>query len=86
MQPTDNQVRIFLREKLTPVLVSRSNSAGANIDDINFVEAGAVDSLGFMKLIREIETQFDTEIDMSEADPEELATISGLVAAVVRPQ
>jgi acyl carrier protein len=47
-------------------------------ESFNFMDADLVDSLGFVRLIQELEQQFNIQLDLSDADPEQLVTLGAL--------
>ena len=58
-------------------LTNGSGKAEIN-GDTNLLEAGLLDSLGFVELLLFIETQRGWTIDLTNADPEEFAVVKGL--------
>lgn len=55
-------------------------------DDSSLVDAGLLDSLGFIELLEAIEEKYGIEIDLSSYDSEYLTTVEGLVAIVSESQ
>lgn len=47
-------------------------------DDFNFLEAGYMDSSGFVDLMNHLEEKTGIIADLAEADPTELGTLKGL--------
>lgn len=47
-------------------------------DDFNFLEAGYMDSFGFVDLMNHLEEKTGIIADLAEADPTELGTLKGL--------
>jgi len=47
-------------------------------EDESFLESGAIDSLGFIEILQEIEEKLNKSIDFEEVEPNKIATIKGL--------
>ena len=62
-------------DRLTELNIAQESLA----DDFDLVESGLIDSLEFVNLIGEIETEFGLEVDLGDYDPEEFTTIGILV-------
>ena len=54
--------------------------------DQNFFQAGYIDSLAMFRLLFEIETEFDIDIDQNEIFSNTLVTISGLAETISNTQ
>lgn len=54
--------------------------------DLDLLESGVIDSLGFISLLESIERQFGIEIDFGDQDPIELTKLEKLVDVTVRSQ
>tara|TARA_R110001592_G_scaffold27683_1_gene102024 strand:- start:204 stop:488 length:285 start_codon:yes stop_codon:yes gene_type:complete len=52
------------------------------IDDLKYIDEGYVDSIGLIKFIVEIETEFDIEIDDDDIASLEFRTIGGLCSLI----
>ena len=72
-------LRRFILERLAEALDELDLDAENVPDAFELVGSGAIDSMDFVNLIGEIETEFDIEIDLSEHEPEEFTTLGGLV-------
>lgn len=48
------------------------------LEDENFIESGAIDSLSFIEIIEELENRFNKTIDFDKVEPEKLTSIKGL--------
>jgi acyl carrier protein len=53
-------------------------------ESFNFMDADVMDSLGFVRLIQELEQRFNFKLDLSDADPELLVTLGGLADAAAQ--
>lgn len=56
-------------------------------DEVNLVETGLFDSLGFVALIATVEEQFNVEVDFGDVEPETFTTLGGIIhcALTARP-
>ena len=54
-----------------------------DIADIDYLAAGYVDSLGFMKFLMFMEERFDIEFDDDEIESDAFRTVGGLVEMIV---
>jgi acyl carrier protein len=77
---SDNREQIieFLKNKLRTAMAAQGQPAADLSESFNFMEADVMDSLGFVRLIHELEQQFQFQLDLSDADPEQLVTLGGL--------
>jgi acyl carrier protein len=57
-------------------------TAPDTLDVVHLMDTGLIDSVGFLLLIRAIEKEFNIELDLSDADPEQLMTVGGLAQHV----
>ncbi len=51
--------------------------------DLNMIDTGVLDSMGFIELVADIEDTFDVEVDLEAYRPEELSLVSGLMRCVM---
>lgn len=82
--PSYAEIRDFI-VSAAPNAAARAAAGG--VDDLHLLNAGVVDSLGFVNLLAAIEERFGIEIDLGDADPDEFLTVGGLArcaAAVAR--
>ncbi len=56
----------------------------ADIDSFNYIDTGYIDSIGIIKFIAEIESQYDIEISESDMESEEFRTVGGIVSIISR--
>jgi len=67
------QVKAFIVEEFMPdVSVDELES------DFDLLEGGVVDSLGLLKVVAWLETEFDIEVDDSELGPESFRTVAAI--------
>ena len=59
---------------------------GKVTDQQQLFEAGIIDSLGFMKLLAFVESEFGVSLDMSEVTIENFACIDAMVETIERKQ
>jgi acyl carrier protein len=83
MQGTDD-VRRFVVERLQRRAQHVGFALGNPADDMNLMESGLFDSLGFVELIAAIEEEFELEVDFADVDPETFTTVGGVVESAVR--
>ena len=55
---------------------------GGDMDDLDYMAAGYVDSMGIIKFILEIESEFDITISDDDLESPEFRTIGGLVRLI----
>jgi acyl carrier protein len=72
------EVRDFITATVAPQL-----PVSATGGDVHLMDAGVIDSVGFVNLIAAIENRFAIEIDLGDADPEQFLTIDGLARCAV---
>jgi acyl carrier protein len=83
--PADRDtVMSFLTDKMQKTLASKARAAADLPDSFNFMDADLVDSLGFVSLVQELEQQFQVDVDLSDADPEQMVTLGGLADMIAR--
>jgi acyl carrier protein len=63
-----------------------SDDPSALADDESFMEKGIVDSTGMMEVISFLEEEFDLSVQDEEMVPENLDSVSAIVAYVQRKQ
>ena len=78
MPASREQILQFLTDKMRSTMAAQGKQPTELPESFNFMDADLVDSLGFVRLIQELEQQFNIELDLSNADPEELVTLGAL--------
>ncbi len=79
MSPDDSSAREMILELLAPAL-RRADLCADEIDDsFNIVDAGLLDSIGFLELLAQLEQRRGVPLDLYDADPDRLTTLGGLV-------
>jgi acyl carrier protein len=79
MSPDDNRARALILELLGPSM-KRADLCADDLDDsFNVVDAGLLDSIGFMELLAQVEQRRGVPLDLYDADPDRLTTLGGLV-------
>jgi acyl carrier protein len=81
MQSRADQIREFIHERIRKVASANRQPAPELHDDLNLVETGLFDSLGFVHLISGIEKEFNIELDTGDLGPEEFTLVGNLVRA-----
>ena len=75
------------REELVRFLgtISRAGQTLDGVaDDRNLVDAGVIDSLAMVQIIVHLESSHGVELRMGAVDPNELATIGGILRTIER--
>ncbi|PCG82044.1 acyl carrier protein [Streptomyces sp. WZ.A104] len=75
----ENQVKTFLIEEFLPDV-----QASELATDYDLLSNGVVDSLGLLKLIAWIETEFGVTVDDAALDPDNFRTIDAIGAFLAR--
>ena len=52
-------------------------------DDLQFIQSGLMDSVGFLDFLAEIEDALDVELDFEDMDPEEFLSVAGFKQSVM---
>ena len=55
---------------------------GVNVDEINFVDDGYMDSLGLVQFVAEIEDEFEIEFTEEEMETDEFRTVGTLIKMI----
>ena len=76
--PSVSDVRAFIINT-----VRRDGPSSDPRENTNLLEAGIVDSLGFVELIAAIQSHFGIEVDLLDADPDDFLTVDGLARCAV---
>jgi acyl carrier protein len=53
-------------------------------DTVDLVEAGIVNSIGFIELISGLEAKFNVQLDLENMDTVEYSTIAGLTSVITK--
>jgi acyl carrier protein len=75
-------VRAHILEICGPALTICGVDLDAPPADLDLRACGAIDSLGFLELVTELEEVFDVELELEDMDPERLTMLEPLAAAV----
>ncbi len=67
------------KEKLQAFLTKEANDRNIDLDDDSLVESGIIDSLGIMKLVQFIESEFSIVIADAELTPDNFDTVDDIV-------
>ena len=78
MPASREQILQFLTDKMRAALAAQGQQPSDLPESFNFMDADLVDSLGFVRLIQELEQRFNIQLDLSNADPEQLVTLGAL--------
>ncbi|NLE37352.1 MAG: acyl carrier protein [Pirellulaceae bacterium] len=64
---------------------AKKSLSGTVLDgSVHFVAAGIIDSMAFVRLLMDAESEFGLELDFSELDPAEFLTIDGFARSVMQ--
>ena len=55
---------------------------GVNVDEINFVDDGYMDSLGLIQFVAELEDEFEIEFTEEEMESDEFRTVGTLIKMI----
>lgn len=80
----EDEIRDFLVGAVRAVVRSRGGPGVSVDDDLDLIESGLFDSMGYVRLIASLEERFGIAIDFGELEPEEMVRLGGLVRAVAR--
>lgn len=69
----------YLQMRLRDMRVSDVEITG----ELNMIDTGIINSMGFIELVAEIEEEFGVDVDFEHYRPEELSTVSGLIGCIV---
>jgi acyl carrier protein len=75
-------VRARILAACGPALAICGIDVAAPPADLDLRACGAIDSLGFIELVTELEEAFDLELELEDMDPERLTMLEPLAAAV----
>lgn len=84
METRADQIRAFIQNRIQQAAAANRQSAPVLDDNLNLVETGLFDSLGFVQLISGIEKEFNLELDTGDLDPEEFTLLGNLVRAAAQ--
>jgi acyl carrier protein len=81
--PTD--VRLFLKEYLTPRLAARGRDSEQDLpEDCDLLLTGLVDSLGLLELVTALTEHFGRQIAFEDLDPEQFTVVGPLCRYVAQ--
>jgi acyl carrier protein len=78
------EIRAFLVAEVRKAAQARGAPADGIGDDLDLIDSGLFDSLGYVRLVAALEERFGISIDFEELDPEEMVRLRGLILAVSR--
>ena len=81
---SDLDVRAIVLSALAPRLARKKLRVAEVGDELHLLTSGLVDSFGLVELVAQVQSELGHEVDFSDVDPSELATLGGLVHAVER--
>ena len=63
---------------------AKKAAADGRIDpSVNFVASGIIDSMAFVRLLMDTESEYGFQLDFSELDPSEFLSIDGFTKCVI---
>ncbi len=81
METRAGKIREFIQNKIRQVAAANRKPLPDLRDDLNLVDTGLFDSLGFVHLVSGIEKEFNLELDTGDWEPEEFTLLGNLVRA-----
>jgi acyl carrier protein len=72
------RVKSLMASILEPTLVANNMPTNELRDDLDLRVAGLVDSLGFVRLLAELETRLGGRVDVAELAPDQLTKVGPL--------
>ena len=78
-----NDVRSFVIEQLKQIARGRGITLSDPADDVDLLDTGLVDSMGFVELIAAVENHLGREVDLSGHDLEQFTTLGGFVRVMM---
>ena len=75
------EIEAFVK-KLLGEKIEKSGKTIAITDDLNFIQSGLMDSVGFLDLLGAVEDEFDIEVDFDDKDPEEFLNLKGFLKSI----
>ena len=79
---SEESVRQFVQDWVSGH--AKKVSSDGTIDrSANFVAAGIIDSMAFVRLLMDTESEYGLHLDFSELDPSEFLTIDGFTKSVM---
>jgi acyl carrier protein len=72
------RIKSLIASILEPRLLSQGIKMTDFQDELDLRDEGIIDSLGFMQLLMELEMRLESEIDLTEMDPEYLTNVGAL--------
>lgn len=77
--------RNLIRDFIVKTIEKKSTvPAGIDIDALNYIDDGYVDSIAIIKFVLDIENEFQIEITPEEMESDEFRTIGGLITLIER--
>lgn len=82
MNELQTQIREYLVGELAKVAQQKNVPFDGSDDQLNLLDSGLVDSLGFLDLIATLESRFSVQAAFEDLEPETFTTLGGLCAAL----
>ena len=76
-------VKSLIASLLEPRLLARGITMTTLPDDLDLRDEGIIDSLGFVRLIADLEARLGGRIDLIDLDPEYLTNVGALARHIV---
>ncbi len=77
-----------IKEILYKIIYSNLAEEGSEheelTDDIDLLKSGLIDSISFMEIILQLESEYSIRLDISKIDDPEFTKISGLINAIIK--
>lgn len=81
---TDAELRAYIEDRVAAAAKRRGVPVPALGDEVNLLETGIIDSMGFLDLVAAVETRFGIEVSFADPEPGAFTSLRGLVAQCLR--
>lgn len=79
-----DKIREILLEIIYAHLANEGSVHEELTDDIDLLKSGLIDSISFMEIILQLESDYNIKLDISKIDNPEFTKISGLITAIIK--
>ena len=80
MPANEDQLRQFILAHVASLAKEKGIALPSMSDEVNLLDMGVLDSLGFIELLLLLQERFGIELQLAELDPAEFSTLKGMVA------
>ena len=79
-----NRIKEILYKIVYSHLAKEGSEHEEITDDIDLLKSGLIDSISFMEIILQLESDYNIKLDISKIDDPELTKISGLINSIIK--